>query len=74
MIRYDMPVGHLALFRWYFRFWVFDRLVPDLGPIDRFDGYLAEHQSKYKLTSAYAAIIAAINGGMPMMLRTRLIL
>ena len=69
----DAPVGFVDLSRRDLRFWRFAPLVrvfrPDLAvPC----GYLAGYGLKMKPTSAYAALIAAISGRMPMMLMTRL--
>ena len=69
----DAPVGFVDLSRRDLRFWRFAPLVrvfrPDLAvPC----GDLAGYGLKMKPTSAYAALIAAISGRMPMMLMTRL--
>ena len=70
---YDGAVGLDDLSRRVFRFWGFVRQVRAYGPdVADLGGDLTGYGLGMKPTSAYAALIVAISGRMPMMLMTRL--
>ena len=75
--RFFLETGQQVLMMWWrliFRFVDLSVYREHLGFMNLFGGDLAWSEAKLELTSAYAALIAAINGRMPIMLMTRLIL